>query len=169
MDAARNLFRFDERFSHARQYPGNFDDLSRSFDLSKKQIRQPLEHCGSLIFFTVRSHGVSDWIARRDATDLYGNRSAKRICQFMVHHFCVVLSIKANRKKRQKKRTDLIQKSGDYWIYIQSPKLKNRYSPATASLYALNRKSFPVKAETSINKVDSGKWKLVSRLSTTLY
>ena len=44
-----------------------------------------------------------------------------------------------------------------YLINIASPKLKNLYSFSTASLYAFITYSLPANADTSINKVDSGK------------
>lgn len=55
------------------------------------------------------------------------------------------------------------------WINIASPKEKKRYFSLTASLYAFKIKSLPAKAETSIIKVDLGKWKLVIKASIASY
>ena len=47
-----------------------------------------------------------------------------------------------------------------------SPKEKKRYLSFTASSYAAIICSIPASADTSINKVDSGKWKFVIREKT---
>ena len=51
---------------------------------------------------------------------------------------------------------------------IASPKLKNLYLLSTASLYAFIMISLLENADTSISKVDSGRWKFVIRQSTHL-
>ena len=51
---------------------------------------------------------------------------------------------------------------------MASPKLKNRYRSFTASWYAFKMCSRPARAETSITRVDSGRWKLVIRQSRIL-
>ena len=56
----------------------------------------------------------------------------------------------------------------DYNISIASPKLKNLYFSWTALLYASIINSFVAKLDTSIIKVDSGKWKFVINLSIHL-
>ncbi len=55
-----------------------------------------------------------------------------------------------------------------YKTSIQSPKEKNLYFSFTASSYSESVFSLPIKAETSITRVDSGKWKLVINASTHL-
>ena len=51
---------------------------------------------------------------------------------------------------------------------MASPKLKNLYRSLTASSYALSTFSRPASADTSIIKVDSGRWKFVISASSTL-
>ncbi len=46
-------------------------------------------------------------------------------------------------------------------ISIASPNEKNRYRLRIASSYAARICSFPAKADTSISRVDSGRWKFV--------
>lgn len=53
-------------------------------------------------------------------------------------------------------------------ISIASPKLKNLYRSLTASAYAFSMFSFPASADTSISRVDSGRWKFVISASRIL-
>lgn len=92
---------------------------------------------------------------------------------------CLLLEASKTRKVRKRRRertqTYVTEERANLKKYCTayrskqaSPKLKNRYPFSTASLYIARHCSLPMKAETSMMRVLSGRWKLVMSASTHL-